>query len=221
MFAFIDTRSNFSDMFSFTRNSYFLAPKRPLCPSSIPLGSVITTLIDEHQILANNMDLSTAIDTEIQTDEVQNYSGKKKFSSSRFISPFSFVMRLLTKSPHPVAAFSSREFNYAYELMETRSFKPSPEFLAKVAADPAFKSRLESSCNVYVVTGVKIANRGFITISVMADVHTPQGIIPIREFEETPIDGEPMLFALQVEKVGLTRAGKPKSKAYVKGAWIR
>ncbi|PNP51047.1 hypothetical protein THARTR1_08275 [Trichoderma harzianum] len=205
-------------MFSSNRKSYYFAPKWPLSPSSIPLGSVITSLIDEHLMLENNKDLSTYIDTEISINQTQNCSDKKIFRREDF-RVFSMLKLLFTKTHGAYASFKYTEYDYACELMETRSFKPSPKFIAKVAADPVFKSHLESGFNVFVVTGVKIANRGSITITTETDIVTTMGTIPLGGVVQTPID-QPTLFAFQVEKVGFTWMGKPTSKPYVKYADI-
>ncbi|KAL7781838.1 hypothetical protein V8C43DRAFT_319541 [Trichoderma afarasin] len=205
-------------MFSFTRKSYFMAPKWSICPSSVPLGSVITSVTDKHQILQHNKDLSTHIDTEIYAQETMNCSGKIEITSRWFVGfhPFSDRHILLDRT-NPYARYassSSLKGTYACELMETRSFKPSPEFLAKVAADPAIKSRLESHENVFVVTGVKIANKGAITENMVNKMFTVRmGVQKWPRLILTAID-QPMLFAFQVEKVSFTWEGKLTSKAY-------
>ncbi|KAL6820172.1 hypothetical protein J3E69DRAFT_374212 [Trichoderma sp. SZMC 28015] len=207
-----------------TQKSYFLPPHWQLRPSRIPLGGVITSVTDKREILLGKKDLSTDIDTEIYTKEAKNCSGKIELSYEGHLGVFSSIKLVRTRPEAPFAWKTQVEYRYACELIETRSFKPSPEFLAKVAANPAFKSRLKYNywdprAKVFVVTGVKIANRGSITNTQETLFATGAGGRRVNQHSRSPIE-QPMLFAFQVEQVYFTWAGKLATKAYVKGAHI-
>lgn len=206
-----------------TQKSYFLPPHWQLRPSRIPLGGVITSVTDEREILGKK-DLSTDIDTEIYTKEAKSCSGKIELSYKGHLGVLSSIQLVRTRPEAPYAWKTQVEYRYACELIETRSFKPSPEFLAKVAANPAFKSRLKYNywdprAKVFVITGVKIANRGSITHIQENLFATGVGGRRVNHHSQIPIE-QPMLFAFQVEQVYFTWTGKLATKAYVKGAHI-
>ncbi|OPB41819.1 hypothetical protein A0O28_0103790 [Trichoderma guizhouense] len=206
-----------------TQKSYFLPPHWQRRPSHIPLGGVITSVTDEREILRNK-DLPTDIDTEIYTKEAKSCSGKIELSYKGHLGLFSSIQLARTRPKAPYAWKTEVEYKYACELIETRSFKPSPEFLAKVAANPAFKSRLKYNywdprAKVFVVTGVKIANSGSITHNRDSLFATGVGGRRVNQHSQIPIE-QPMLFAFQVEQVYFTWTGKLATKAYVKGAHI-
>ncbi|KAL7907410.1 hypothetical protein GGI35DRAFT_487119 [Trichoderma velutinum] len=121
--------------------------------------------------------------------------------------------------------------------METRRFTPSPNFIAKAAADPAVKAflKMESTDEVFVVTGVKIAKGLAITtiketekgriLQARVGLPIPQLQIETRaernrarcQAHTQTIDG-PTIFAFQVERLRLTWKNVPTSKGYLTNA---
>ncbi|KAL7907409.1 hypothetical protein GGI35DRAFT_481951 [Trichoderma velutinum] len=202
---------NVSNMIS-THKSYFLVPALGQKRSSLPLGSVIADVTCLERINTNE-DLSTQIDTEIDTKEVNHCSGKVKNVDGSDTGPYSTFRRLILGDLDAPLS-SESEIGYDIDWMETRSFEPSAEFIAKAAADPAIKSRLETGddTKAYVVTGVKMAR-----VFSIIEIQKTDKEMGMTVFHGRKIGG-PTVLAFQVKQLSLTSSGEPTSESYVAGA---
>ncbi|KAL6806341.1 hypothetical protein GGI42DRAFT_321028 [Trichoderma sp. SZMC 28013] len=221
-----------------THKSYFLASSWDLNPSEITLGSVITDVKAPEQLLSNK-DLPANIDTDIYAQEATNSSGEVEYGNEFSVGLFSTFIQLITAGfevSH--SSKSSSKLEYSYESMETRRFTPSQEFIAKVAADAAVKSRLKiwgRRAKIFLITGVKIAKGVTLatveeaekdtTFQVGVEIPTPQVKIgpkatlnlATRQAHTQRVEG-PIIFAFQVERLRLPWKGEPTSERHVNGA---
>ncbi|EHK24122.1 uncharacterized protein TRIVIDRAFT_221368 [Trichoderma virens Gv29-8] len=212
------------------QNSYLLTPLWNLDPSMITLGCVIADVRDP-QIFTSNKDLPAEIDTEIHTEEVKNCSGKITYSHQQGIRRIISFIKGIAGSREAYYSMSW-EVEYSCESMETLKFTPSPEFIAKVTADIAVKSRLKiggiGDSKVFVVTGVKIAKGLAITSTketaqdIFIEFVNSGNIVGLRALighthyeENTHTNDAPIVFALQVEELHLNWKGVGITKAYI------
>ncbi|KAM6481767.1 hypothetical protein HDV62DRAFT_397854 [Trichoderma sp. SZMC 28011] len=216
---------------NFFKKSYFLAPTWDLDPSEIALGSVIAD-ITTPQMFISNKDLPTEIDKKIHSWEVKGCSGGIKWLRKGGIGLFTTLLQAI-KSYFAISyvSTSSSEFKYTCELIETRTFTLSPQFIAKAAADPAVATFLKTGDKVFIITGVKIAKTlDITTIKVMENSTIVQASagIPIPDLQikveagrdhgryhthTQRIDG-PIVFAFQVARLRLNRKNVPTVEDY-------
>lgn len=223
-----------------TYKSYLLAPMWGLKPSEVAIGSAIASVRFPQRFLSNR-DLPTEIDTEIYTEEAKNCSGKVKTGNKWSAGLFATFIHIITAGIETsYSSMSSAEIEYSCESMETLRFTVSPNFISKVAADPAVKTHLKIGgigAKVFVITGVKIARRITITTTEETEKDTTVQVgaeIPLTQAKIGPkvtvnpsnyqthtktIDG-PIVFAFQVEKLHVNRKGEATSKSYVVGALL-
>ncbi|QYS95391.1 hypothetical protein H0G86_002683 [Trichoderma simmonsii] len=192
------------------RESYFLVPVLGQQESDMPLGSVIADVTTLERIKPNE-DLSIHIDTEIYKPwRVPQIVGA--IPSARYDIEYSAFRRLMLDDlEEPLAPVSL--IVYGIDQIKTRCFQPSAEFIAKAAADPAVKSRLEigDAAKVFVVTGVKMARK----FSVHEE-NTETGMVKHQiKFDATDLS---TIFAFKVSQLFLTSDGEPTIENYVDGA---
>ncbi|KAJ4861376.1 hypothetical protein T069G_02330 [Trichoderma breve] len=190
------------------RESYFLVPSLGQQESDMPLGSVIADVTTLERIKPNE-DLSIHIDTKVyKLAEVEPTAGFIRsggFDTSRY-SAFRRIM--LDGLEEPPASASVIEYEIGW--VKTRLFQPSAEFIAKAAADPAVKSRLEigDAAKVFVITGLKTTK-----IFSISETLEEEGIVT----HEKEFDG-PTILGFKVKRLFLTSDGEPTIESYVDGA---
>lgn len=199
-----------------TDKSYFLVPALDREPSDIPLGSVIADVTSLEKINPTE-DCPAQIDTEIYTKGVRDCAGKVENVDGCGTGPYSAFRRLIL-SDFEAPLSSESKIEYECNLIQTRSFKPSPEFIVKVVVDPAVKSHLEiggGRAKVFVITGIKITRGLFVY-----ETQKTKNKMAKKVYHGVRIGG-PTVFAFQVEQLGLTSNGEPTSESYVSGAVLR
>lgn len=221
------------------KKTYFLAPSWDLNPGDVKLGSVVATVRKPHKILSA-ASLPHMIDTEIASPpSSKNVRGIVKTGRDWAAGLFaSFVHYVTLGVSANVVHDSSSDVEFACEEMETWWFSPSPTYITSAAADPEVSRHFKLSghgTSVFMITGVKTA-RG-ITIATSDEtasaLQAQAGLnIPAMQTQIGPhaaykpnkfvkIEGEvsgPIVFALQFEKLWLTRRGQLKSEGFTRGA---
>ncbi|KAF3910649.1 hypothetical protein ABW21_db0205587 [Orbilia brochopaga] len=223
-----------------TRKSYLLAPSWDLRPSEVALGNAIASVRFPERLLSNK-DLPAEIDTEIYTEEAKDCKGEVTDGNKLSVGLFATFLQVVTFGGElSYSTMSSSKIEYSCESMETRRFTASPDFIAKVAADPAVKTHLKMGgmgAKVFVVTGVKTAKGVTITTTEEAEkdktIHVgaeipatqitvgPKATLNATKYQThtKTIDG-PIVFAFQVDKLRVSRKGVATSKGYTVGALL-
>jgi hypothetical protein len=217
--------------------SYFLAPSWDIKPPEVPLGSAIASIRSPERPMSDSR-LVSAIDSEIQSTEDTNCSGKIRDGNNWSVGLFATFIHMLTLGGEvSYASNSSTEVEYSCASMETRRFVPSTAYVSKVAADTAVKSHLKVGgigAKVFVVTGVKTVKDVTITttedtskdttVHVGAEIPAAQTTVgpkvtvnPSRYRSHTRTIAGPIVFAFQVEKLKVSRKGDASSKPFVTG----
>lgn len=223
-----------------TSKSYLLAPSWGLKPSEVALGNAIASVQYPHKLLSNK-NLPSEIDTEIQTEEAKNCSGKVKLGNKWSVGLFATFVHFITAGVKTAySSVSSSEIEYSCESMKTLRFTISAEYISKAAADMAVKTHLKiggMGAKVFVITGIKIAQgitittteetERNITVQVGAEIPLAQTTVgpkatlnPTKYQTHTKTIDGPIVFAFQVEKLRVSRKGEAISKSYVVGAML-
>jgi hypothetical protein len=185
--------------------------------------------------------LPSAIDSPVFNGTELSCSGTAKLSKEWGVGLFSsFIHSSILGGEVSYSSSSATEITYSTEVMQTKRFNPSPQYIQKAVDDSVVKAHLKmggTGAKVFLVTGIKTAQeitiknteeKGHVTkVQIGVEVRTAQpGIGPKVNYRPTTshtrsstITG-PIVFAFEVEKLQVNRRGEGSSKAYVKGAML-
>ena len=226
---------------SSTRKSYYLAPSWDIRPEEVTLGSVVANFRVPQRTLSAP-DLPSNIDSLILPPLRESpCSGIARQSSKWNVGLFAtFLQAIPLGGELSFSSSSTTDVEYSCALIETRRFTPSLQYIAKAAEDEGVKHHLKTGgfgTKAFVITGIKVAHEvGIATAESKESTTTMQIVVdtPIAQLTAGPkgthestglqqhtrtISG-PIVFAFQVEKLRLSRKGKVKNEAYIKGAML-
>jgi len=219
--------------------TYFIPRDWKIHPDEVTLGSVITNIKTPNSALSGAA-LPSLINPPVPPPKQDRpYSGKARSSKEWSVGLFSSFLQVATIGGElSVSSNSTLEMEYMCELVETRRFTPSLEYIEKAAKDPGVSAHLKMGglrATAFMITGVKIAQGATITMTeecgkeltaqLGVELPTvtvgPKGSHKTSDYRQTTetVEG-PFMFAFEVEKLRVGLRGKVSHKRFIKGAML-
>jgi hypothetical protein len=221
--------------------TYFLPRDWQIHPDQVVLGSVIANIKTPDSALSASK-LPASIDPPIAPPKQDKpYSGTARKTKEWSAGLFSTFLQVITIGGElSMSSNSTVEVAYSCDLVETRRFTPTLEYIEKAAEDTGVSKHLKMGglgAKAFMITGVKLAQGAIITTTeeygkdMTAQLGVELPTVPItlgpkgthktsnyRQFTDT-VEG-PFVFTFEVEKLRVGLRGKVSHKGFVKGAML-